>query len=386
MRTIKEIVDANKCTGCGACKYSCPTNAIQFKQDELDCFVAKIEENCIHCGKCLTVCPQNGSFDPSIPQKCYAGYAIEKEGRNQYSSGGAASLIANAFIEQKKGAVCGVAWLAKDGIAKHIIADTIEDVELFKGSKYVQSNLQDIYNNIDERIKGGKPVLFIGTPCQVVAVKNIFNSELLYTIDLICHGVPAEAYLQQWLSYLKKERNQVFFRGENDFWLTIKDEKDKIVYKYPMDCDLYFKAFLEGIDYRECCYTCQYANLKRVGDLTLGDFWGLSGSQLSKPYNGRLSCILQNTEKGKALIELVGSTLLLEERTIEEAIKENKQLQAPMEAGSDRIIFKEEYPSKGWIKAIKKTGIYKECNKKKRQFSWSMFKTKIKAIIMWGSK
>lgn len=46
------IVDPDKCTGCGACKDVCPSDAITIENEK-----AVINENCIDCGACIPVCP-----------------------------------------------------------------------------------------------------------------------------------------------------------------------------------------------------------------------------------------------------------------------------------------------------------------------------------------
>jgi NAD-dependent dihydropyrimidine dehydrogenase PreA subunit len=49
------IVDLEKCTGCGTCEESCPTEAIKVESDQ----AAVDAETCIDCGTCIDECPVN---------------------------------------------------------------------------------------------------------------------------------------------------------------------------------------------------------------------------------------------------------------------------------------------------------------------------------------
>ena len=89
-------------------------------------------------------------------------------------------------------------------------------------------------------------------------------------------------------------------------------------------------GFLNGLFYRTNCYSCRYAKPERVGDLTLGDFWGL-GEQVpfEQPTSKGVSLILVNTGKGRDLFERCKSKLEFFERTLDEAINGNEQLRHP---------------------------------------------------------
>lgn len=50
---------------------------------------------------------------------------------------------------------------------------------------------------VQKDLKEGKEVLFTGTPCEVAGLKKYLRKEYdnLYTLDLICHGVPSSELL-----------------------------------------------------------------------------------------------------------------------------------------------------------------------------------------------
>ena len=65
-------------------------------------------------------------------------------------------------------------------------------------------------------------MVFIGLPCQVAAVKKYaemkkVNTDDLFTVDLICHGIPSDLYL--------KEHVQNICKGENIDGLSFRDER-----------------------------------------------------------------------------------------------------------------------------------------------------------------
>ena len=77
----------------------------------------------------------------------------------------------------------------------HDKAFSKKERDKFRGSKYVQSYLGDIFSEIVDQLQGDQKVLFSGTPCQVAGLlsfkkKKKINSENLLTVDIVCHGVP----------------------------------------------------------------------------------------------------------------------------------------------------------------------------------------------------
>lgn len=122
-------------------------------------------------------------------------------------SGGAFTAIATAFLK------CGELFRLRNGLTqirqsiKRI--DHIEKLEEIKGSKYVQAKLGNTYAGIEADLKLGRIVLFSGTPCYVMAVKQYFSRSKfyynLYTVDLICHGVPSPRVYNSYLHYLERK-------------------------------------------------------------------------------------------------------------------------------------------------------------------------------------
>lgn len=160
------------------------------------------------------------------------------------------------------------------------------------GSHYnnVQSNIGDTYHKVKKDLLAGKKVLFSGTPCQVAALKSFLKKdyENLYTVDIICHGISTQQFFQDYID-LVENKNKVkvtsfIFRDKSVGWgldarykykRKGKVKSKRLYYKLSSFYNYYEKA----INHRENCYYCKYSCESRVGDITLGDFWGVEKNQ-----------------------------------------------------------------------------------------------------------
>jgi coenzyme F420-reducing hydrogenase beta subunit len=164
---------------------------------------------CVNCGKCLKVCPvHEPSYHHTQSPDCYAVMADDAI-RKKSSSGGVFTLLANWMLEQG-GVVCGAAYTGDCYGVEHILVEKKDDLDRLRGSKYVQSITGQIYREVKARLDQGTPVLFTGTPCQVAGLHNYLkqkktNTENLYLVDLICHGVPSPLVWEQYLQSISSE-------------------------------------------------------------------------------------------------------------------------------------------------------------------------------------
>ncbi len=374
---------SKNCTGCGLCTIICPTNAIRLSLNTKLSAVRMVDnDKCIECDKCVKSCPQIIDSYLNEPKSCYAAFPVLEQRKKIYSSGGAAFLISMKFMENYKGVVCGCTWDSENRCARHVIINKKEELEKLCGSKYVQSDIVSIFEKVKKYVESKINILFIGTPCQVDAILKYCKSEYLYTADLICHGTPPQSYLD---AYIKKLPNyelikDVRFRGEHDFWFTAKNDDNVEIYRSYKDCDPYFHAFLKGAIYRENCYECKYAQIKRVSDITLGDFWELDRGVLM--YSGNISLILGNTIRGEELIKEASDLMIIEKRKIEEAIKGNLQLSAPMEKTREQLEFSQKIEHYGeFNSAFKKCSVYKEARTNRRRMVRNIRKHKLKMFL-----
>ncbi len=353
-----QICKSSDCTGCFACVNKCPKGCITMQEDVIGHIYPTIDDDvCINCGACVRVCPANSPVTFNTPSNTYAAYALDEDERRTSSSGGAAAEFSKAVI-LNGGVVYGCSSVFENEL-HHIRVETLEELTHLKGSKYVQSHINDAYKRVEEDLCADRVVLFIGTPCQVAGLKNFLCKEFLHliTVDLICHGVPSQRLLTDHLNVHTKPPFLVKFRDESGYALNVFNLKDfRKLYSMPHTKDLYFTGFCKNLFFRDSCYTCKYAKGERCSDITLGDFWGLGKAE---PFNGTkkngVSAILINTEKGGEFLQRLSSKLFLEERTLKEAINGNSQLKRPVIAHKNHELFKVMYSKCGFKRAMYKT-------------------------------
>lgn len=339
---MRRICDKKDCTGCGLCANLCPKECIEMiSEDKLGHLFPEIDrDRCTDCGRCRKVCPSLNKEALTRPTTAYAAWARDGREYKSSSSGGAAAVISRHIIN-KGGVVYGCAMLPGVEV-RHIRVDREEDLCLLKGSKYVQSDIQDALSLIKNDVKTGFPVLFVGTPCQVAAVKNLFPStpDNLFLVDLVCHGVPSVGLLRKHINGIMpyQDCHSVIFREGNDFCLKVTSSvngRDVTAYDCRLSTDRYrdffINSFMDGYTYRDSCYRCLYARPERVGDITIGDFWGL-GKDVPDHDNG-CSLIMPVSAKGIELVEHIKPFLNIYERTVSEAVAGNDQLRAPKRKG-----------------------------------------------------
>lgn len=361
---MQEICPHEKCTGCAACYNICPKSCIQMKENEYGEVQPVIAENeCIDCGSCRRVCPnvdeKYKSLLNSQAKICYAAARRDLQKQPRAASGGIATfLMEKAFRAGWK--VFGTKLDQKMQIEVEELK-SLDELERFQGSRYVQSNVGNSFKKIKEAVKQGK-TLFIGTPCQVAGIRSLCgeNSGNLYTCDLVCHGVNPQSYLWEELRWKKQDKNEltnITFRGvspKEDHWLcTWQDEAKK--YATPRGKNEYLIGFYSGFSLRASCHTCNYALKERVGDLTLGDFLGL---ERETPLLKKNLCTLMipNNTKGNELVQFLDDNILIEKHLAEEAFTGGISFQKAFEWNEVSRGFREVYKREGYIAAMKKYG------------------------------
>ena len=278
MNNILKIQE--RCVGCRSCEQSCPKHCISFVEDKEGFLYPEVDDKkCIECKICLKVCPcENAKLHRSTPKKVWAWKSTKSADVMRSASGGAADSAAKTVLEMN-GVVYGAAYDEKF-VVSHIEVTDDEDRKKIQSSKYVQSDLKDCYTKIKKRLTQNRKVLFTGCPCQVAGLYAFLGGDKnnLYTIDLICHGVPSPKFLKRYLEYQSEKNggqvNYLNFRSKDKKgWSTrIKIKTKKKTMEMPLVLDRYGKHFMEGDCYRESCYQCEFANINRVGDITVGDF------------------------------------------------------------------------------------------------------------------
>ena len=326
-----------QCVGCRSCEQSCPKQCIKMEENIEGFIYPNIDtELCINCGICLNVCPvENEELHRNQPFEVWAWKNKNEVDIMRSASGGAADSAAKTILENG-GVVYGAAY-DNEFTVTHVEIDNDKNRYRLQSSKYVQSDLKNTYSLVKKNLSEGKIVLYTGTPCQISGLYAYLggDKENLYTLDLICHGVPSPKLFKKYIEYQGKKIGEEIvsfnFRSKDKRgWGTQYLLKTKTKTKTKaLSLDRYGKHFMEGDCYRECCYQCSYANISRVGDLTVGDFWGIAKSHPDFNSPKGVSSVFINTEKGQALFEQMKEFAYIEQATLEEGMLKQGNLIKP---------------------------------------------------------
>lgn len=347
------------CTGCTACYNVCPHTAIQMVEDSEGFKFPQIDTaKCTNCGLCEKVCiPSNGYVKQPFETKAYGAKNKNLTERKKSQSGGAFYVLAKHILNQG-GIVYGS--LIDEGFAvRHARASTEETTKAFRGSKYVQSDLGDIFLSVKEDLRLGVPVLFAGTPCQVAGLKAFLRKdyENLLLVDLICHGVPSPKVWSDYIEWqqgrLKKTITGAEFRDRELTWgksaeaIYVKGKKKKF--------DIYARLFYSRNTHRKSCYTCPFANTKKLSDITIGDYWGIENVKPEFRDEHGVSAILVNSVTGQRVWSEVCEQFEYFECKVEDVVAHNPNLVRPSSRPATREEFWRDY-EKGFSFIVKKYG------------------------------
>ena len=139
-----EIREKKDCSGCYSCYNICPKKAIKMIEDKDGFRYPVVDEKlCIKCGLCEKVCPIINKNSRENNIKVYVCYSKNNEIRSKSSSGGIFTLIATEILN-RNGVVFGAAF-NKDFSVSHKYVETIEELDMLRTSKYLQSIIGDSY-------------------------------------------------------------------------------------------------------------------------------------------------------------------------------------------------------------------------------------------------
>lgn len=310
------------CTGCGACADVCPHSCITIQEDRDGFRMPSVDKvACIHCGLCERICPAlNQKATPYNNRKCYAVYHTDPQIRHMGSSGSAFYALAKSIID-KGGVVYGASM---SGLrVQHTKATKMDEVQSQMKSKYVQSNTNGIYKQVLSDLREGRPVLYVGTPCQCKALHNLTPSGLrdnLLIADIICHGIPSQSLFDKSMAYYEKKNGlkiRAFsFREKTEDSLRnykVEYEKDGAVCEKVGDLDEipYCFGFFNQTTWRNSCYVCKHKCVERDSDITLGDFWGLDKLKSDiNDFQKGYSSLITNTDRGGQVVEKLQSCVV----------------------------------------------------------------------------
>lgn len=372
-----KIENKSNCCGCMACVQICHKQCISMLEDNEGFLYPEVDETiCVNCHLCEQVCPVINQTTERLPIKVYAAINRSQNTLKYSSSGGIFTLLAEKILAAN-GIVFGVTFDDKWEVC-HTYIDSIEDIEKFRGSKYVQSRIGTAYVDAEKFLKEKRKVLFTGTPCQIAGLKKYLRKEYenLYCVDVICHGVPSPGIWRSYLDTLqeKSKITSISFRDKTDGWrrysfvlkgvssptISSKEnllqpfvkERDKcgcnspsILLREHVGDNLFMRGFLNNLYLRPSCYDCPSRTGKSDSDILLGDFWGILRCH-PEFYNPEgVSLVLTYSEKGDRFFKALDCIQI--NATYDEALDCNINIEKNESRPNNRDCFFEAYSKRG---------------------------------------
>lgn len=377
-----DILDKKDCCGCASCVQVCPKQCISMNEDCEGFLYPKVDSAvCVDCGLCEKVCPVINQGCTIVPLATYAAKNKDEKIRYKSSSGGVFTLIAEQILAD--GGVVFGARFNENWEVIHDYAETVEGLEPFRGSKYVQSVIADNYKYAKQFLLEGRNVLFSGTPCQIAGLKKFLRKEYenLLTVEVVCHGVPSP---KVWRDYLQYKRAQhvvgkntvsssidelpvitgISFRDKISGWkkygfkicYTALKAAENSVSKSanidnceitPFNEDIFMKGFLKNLYLRPSCYQCMARQGKSGADIAIADYWGIQRIHPELDDDKGVNLVLINTRKGQTYFDAIAATLTYTISDYRKAIANNPCIVKSVAEPPQRVQFWREYESHG---------------------------------------
>lgn len=321
IKSLKDVVDWDLCTGCGACFYACTEGAVSLVNiDTIGIRPHFAPSACAACTKCLSICPgyvvdansnvapklmplaseADHAFGPAL--EIWEGHASDPKIRYSASSGGILTALALYCLEQED-----MNFVLHTGVDeerplenKTVKSRTRDELMTRTGSRYAPASPCDELSTIE---KSDGPCVFIGKPCDVAAISMLrtdrpkLDRNLGLVLTFFCAGTPSTQGtrdLAKSLKVLPDEIDSVRYRGEGwpGRFTIIYDEKKK---KQSLS---YAESWGELTHYRSLrCNLCP-DGLGRLADISCGDAWENSTDN----GNPGLSLVLVRTTKGQHIL------------------------------------------------------------------------------------
>lgn len=323
------------CSGCMACISICPVSCIEIDLSKRKQFYRRIDSSkCIHCGLCDKVCPHTGDDFCSEP---ILGLNVwtESRGNLYYVSSGGVATTAYIYALNNKIFCIGVCFDSNYQLKYRFLTSPV-DIYFAAGSKYVYSQMGDVYQQVEKVLLNGERVLFVGLPCHVGGLKkycalNSVPEKNLLTIDLVCHGVSTPYLFQNYVNVLQRKDiltggENVFFRKKyNPYGITVL-KNGKAIYQRNRYLDSYMSLYVKNY-YSDTCYSCRFAKKQRIGELTIMDCSTPGERRKCKRMGG--SSVLINSSKGLEFWKSIQSQFEIEKYSLEDIVKEDPMLRGP---------------------------------------------------------
>lgn len=361
------VKDKSKCCGCTSCHAVCPvggnstSRVINMVPDSEGFLYPHVDEDtCKKCGLCDKTCFYNSGtrMKKDVLDKPARFIARHKNADvlRRSQSGGMFAALAK-YVLDKNGTIYG-ASVQEDLSVTHVRVNSWEDMECLHGSKYVQSNLIGIFQRVKMDLLEGLYVLFSGTACQVMGLRNYLDhtkadTKKLILVDIICYGVPSPAVWKSFVEHMSSKNNSVLksvsFRDKKFGWhrcrTSFLSNKGEIV------TDLWTRMWGNRMALRPSCYECRFTNLQRPSDITIGDAWGLEKLHPELDDNKGMSLLMIHSQIGWDVYEYIKNDIDTWDIDIKDYMQ--PRLLTPTERPANRDDFWKCYHEKPFASVLK---------------------------------
>lgn len=200
-----EVVNTEKCAGCGACVVTCPFECLEYRN-----YKPILVKDCKICGICPRVCPRYHQSQTAIEKYAFGrersveeefgihlrlavAQAKDRKIINASQDGGLVTALLSFALENKliDGAVVSGVSSEKPFLPIPKLAVTTTEIFECAGSRYFCSaNLLALLEAAKQKKTS---IAFVGTPCHIQAIRNIqraglkkLATPLKYLIGLMC--------------------------------------------------------------------------------------------------------------------------------------------------------------------------------------------------------
>lgn len=341
------------CCGCSACEAICPRQNIIMKPNKNGGYMYPLylgDDNCINCKKCLKVCPLNKEINNENKYPVYyAGITKDKKIWETSTSGGVFTEICKLY-EEYNPVIFGARW----GDNFEIIMDYViglENVSIFRKSKYVAANVNRNFPVVEKFLKDGRYVIWGGTPCQINGLKSYLKKDYvnLITVDFACHGQGSPDVFKAWIIYLGKKYGSAIKKFKFRERKYIKDHVNSNCTGYELEDgrniivtrDYYHHAYVYGWHMRKSCQDCNFAE-NRMSDITLADFKSKERRLLFNK-NENASDIFANTPKGESICNRLKESIRICSPSYKEELIANPKIAKKLSGNPKRDLFMKDF-------------------------------------------
>lgn len=341
--SVRSVVAARLCTGCGTCVCACPQGAVRMRETPAGLLEANVSAAlCSACGSCLDCCPGRG-LELLIPDDAdafrgrvlvaYRGFASDSDTRARAQSGGLVTALLTYLLESGAVDEALITETPKDGSlrphARRVAS--ADDVLQACGSKYCPVAANAALTGVPEGARvaavclgchaHGVRLMQRRTPAlreSVPIVIGLVCDRVLMAsaVTLMCRDAGIDQDSLESLEYRSKERSG--WPGEVAFVLRSGERLFR-----PSALRTESKEFMTPPRCRLC-----FDKFNVLSDIVVGDPWGLPA-----PARQGESILLARTERGREVVDAAAAAGYVTLHTVEsQVVFRGQSLEAKREA------------------------------------------------------